>query len=377
MPQNHTTPRELKTYLGAIKSELLDPRNRNEIKCNLPVEEIAAMKELIKLQRDRVIMIKPCDKGAGILILDFNTYMKACYEHLLERHTNSDGEEIKYYEQVDDFAIQRSKNQIKQFLQEGLDAKIINKEEYCAMDPSNMNPAKFYANFKVHKPHLKNTAPPLRPIVSGSGSITENLGIYIDHHIKESATKHESYIQDTPDFLRKLNKINHGQKLPLNAMLVTMDVIGAYTNIPQEDGALCLKEAMDERVDQTVPSEFIAKMMEIILKHNLFEFHSQIWRQIFGTAMGIHPAPDYANIYLNRRIDRKIKKLFQKYGQNKLSLFLRFLDDIFSIFIGTTKELHSLFNEINNIHPTLKFTLAHTAVETEEAEDRCSCEAGK
>ena len=53
-------------------------------------------------------------------------------------------------------------------------------------------------------------------------------------------------------------------------MLVTMDIIGAYTNIPQEDGASCLKEAMDERSDQTVPSESIAKMMELIIKHNLF-----------------------------------------------------------------------------------------------------------
>ena len=83
-----------------------------------------------------------------------------------------------------------------------------------------------------------------------------------------------------------MRKLDHGQKLPSNAMLVTMDIIGAYTNIPQEDGASCFKEAMDERNDQTVLSEIISKMMELILKHNLFEFHSAIWRQLFGTAMG-------------------------------------------------------------------------------------------
>ena len=318
----------------------MDPRNRNDIKSNLPVDEINALKELIKLQRDRIIMIKPCDKGACILILHFDTYMQACYKHLLETNTTTNGEDIKYYEQVDDFAVERSKNIIKKILQEGLDSEIINKEEFNAMDPSDMNPARFYANFKLHKPHLVNKAPPLRPIVSGSGSITENLGIYVDHQIKDIATNHESYIQDTPDFLRKLDKINHGQKLPSNAMLVTMDIIGAYTNIPQEDGTSFLKEAMDERNDQTVPSEFISKMMELVLKHNFFEFNSAIWTQLFGTAMGVHPAPNYANIYLARRIDTQIKLLFQKYGQKALSLFLRFLDDIFSIFIGTTKDLH-------------------------------------
>ena len=74
-----------------------------------------------------------------------------------------------------------------------------------------MNLSRCHANFKLHKPHLEYTEPTLRPIVCGSGSITENLGIYVDHQIKEIATYHESYIQDTPDFLRKLDKINHGQ----------------------------------------------------------------------------------------------------------------------------------------------------------------------
>ena len=128
LPKNYTSPNELKSYLGAIKFELLDPINRNTIKCNLPEEEVTALKELIQLQRERIIMIKPCDKGAGILILDFKVYMKVCYDHLLEVQTNKNGEEIKYYEKVGDFEVERSKNIIKQFLQEGLDSNIITKE---------------------------------------------------------------------------------------------------------------------------------------------------------------------------------------------------------------------------------------------------------
>jgi hypothetical protein len=40
LPKNYTTPKELKTYLGSVKLELLDPRNINNVKHNLPVEEI-------------------------------------------------------------------------------------------------------------------------------------------------------------------------------------------------------------------------------------------------------------------------------------------------------------------------------------------------
>ena len=52
----------------------------------------------------------------------------------------------------------------------------------------------------------------------------------------------------------------------------------------------------------------------------------------------------------------------------------RFLDNIVSIFFGTTKRIHQLFKEINEIHPTLKFTFEHTNPEGEPLGDRCECD---
>ena len=54
LPKNPS--RELKTCLGAIKSEIRDPQNRNQ--------ELKALTELIKLQKQRQIQIKPAGKGA-------------------------------------------------------------------------------------------------------------------------------------------------------------------------------------------------------------------------------------------------------------------------------------------------------------------------
>ena len=81
----------------------MDPRNRNEEKCNLPREEINASKELIRLQRERIITIKPCDKGAGILILNFKDYMHSCYQHLLSKQN----EHTLYYKRVEDIELQQ------------------------------------------------------------------------------------------------------------------------------------------------------------------------------------------------------------------------------------------------------------------------------
>ena len=60
----------------------MDPQNRNKVEHNISEEEKTALKELVKLQRERVIVIRPCDKGAGIIILDFVEYIEACDRHL-------------------------------------------------------------------------------------------------------------------------------------------------------------------------------------------------------------------------------------------------------------------------------------------------------
>ena len=92
--------------------------------------------------------------------------------------------------------------------------------------------------------------------------------------------------------------------------------------------------------------------------------------------MGKHRAPSYANIYIARRLDNKIRELGIKYGSNGRSAWLlikRFLDNFITLFVGTTKQQHIIFYEMNKIHPTLKFTLNHTTPEDESEEERCKC----
>ena len=68
LPKNSTVPNVRKTYLEAVKSEIRDPKNRLQVKSNLPKEEYEALKELVKLQKECKIVNKQCDKGAGLVI---------------------------------------------------------------------------------------------------------------------------------------------------------------------------------------------------------------------------------------------------------------------------------------------------------------------
>ena len=116
--------------------------------------------------------------------------------------------------------------------------------------------------------------------------------------------------------------------------------------------------------------------MELILKKNIFEFNKDLFKQLVGAAMGTPPAPSYANIYLAERIDRQIREMSKNYGKNDqeaLKMLKGFLDDIFQIFIGISKDLHKFFEDINQIHPSLKFTLIHTTPKSELKSDSCPC----
>ena len=96
------------------------------------------------------------------------------------------------------------------------------------------------------------------------------------------------------------------------------------------------------------------ELLELVLTNNIFEFDEQLYKQLIGTAMGSKPAPDYANIFMSV-IDDEILKL-----SDKIKLFKRFLDDIYMVFKGNYDDLHSLLEEINEIHPNIKFTIEHT-----------------
>ena len=340
MPKNHTVPEDLKTFLSAVTSEIQEPRNRITKKSNLPHDEQQAPKELVKLQKEKHIVIQACDKGAGIIILDYSEYVKACYKHL----TSSQSEGNPYYTQVDALEVERSKAQIENTLLEALKNNIISQDEFHAMNPKDKEPGRFYCNFKVHKKHEHGQTPPERPIISGSGSLTEGIGMYVNHHIKETGTKHPTYLQDTSDFLRIIEEINDGPKLPSNALIATLDVHTLFTNIAHEEGLACTKKQLDKRIDQKIPTDFLIKLMKLILYNNIFEFHESYWKQNIGAAMGSKPVPHYADIFMSQ-IDEKIEALAEEDKAAFLALLKLFLDDFFLLYFGSSRKLHELFEK--------------------------------
>ena len=85
-------------------------------------------------------MIRACDKGAGVIVLDFNEYLKACYEHL----TSEIAPGKPYYSPVNELEIETTKEKIRSLLKQGLDNDIISKSEFEEMSPDDKGPGRFY-----------------------------------------------------------------------------------------------------------------------------------------------------------------------------------------------------------------------------------------
>ena len=71
-----------------------------------------------------------------------------------------------------------------------------------------------------------------RPIISGCDSPTERISAFVDSLLQPIMKEQQSYIKDTTQFINFIA----GTRVPQNAILVSMDVISLYTNIPQEEG---------------------------------------------------------------------------------------------------------------------------------------------
>ena len=363
----------LKTFIQAVKSEIKDPKNRNITRPNLPSDELAGLKELIQLQRERKLCIKPCDKGAGVILLNYQDYMDSCYKHLASVQKQEDGTYKKYYQPVDDMKLLDDvKENVNNLLDDALKDKVITEDEKEAMMPGDAGAGKFYCLYKVHKEHTAPNVPPERPIISCSGSYTQNIGKFVDHHIKPLANTHSTYLQDTPHYLRELDELNKSENIKDTDVLVTIDVCSLYTNIPQSEGIESVREALDERKEKKVPTNFIISLLQIILMFNIFEFNSDFFIQLIGTAMGAVPAVSYANIFMARRIDPKILAVAEKFkygGKSPIVFMKRFLDDIKMVWRGSSEDLHKFLSEINKIHSSIKFTMSHTT----NANSTCDC----
>ena len=94
--------------------------------------------------------------------------------------------------------------------------KLVNEKVTGGLKRNDSKTPKFYLLPKIHK-----EGNPGRPVVSSVNCHMANISKYVDYHLQPMVKEIPSYVKDTQDFLKKLEKV---KDIPLESLLVTLDV---------------------------------------------------------------------------------------------------------------------------------------------------------
>ena len=137
--------------------------------------------------------------------------------------------------------------------------------------------------------------------------------------------------------------------------LVPMDVKSLCTSIPNNEGITSAKKKYDHYPNKTIHTKSITTFLALILTLSNFIFNSKFYLQIKGCAMGTICTPSYANIIMSECEEEHIYPLIK----NKSVIYLRYIDDIFLVWIKYESELRHFMNEMNQNHQSIKFELKY------------------
>ena len=173
-------------------------------------------------------------------------------------------------------------------------------------------------------------------------------------HCKDIPKKLDSYIEDTPHMLRILEAQNLSKTQPETAIPVSIDVVGLYPSIPVQEGMNTFQEYISDSNfrDQSLPWQFLMLLLGFVLKFNTFIFNNKTYIQQFGTAIGTKLAPVFANLFMGKLETN----LLRDWKGRPPELWVRYIDDIFTIWNDSESELLKFLTFINSYHRTIKFT---------------------
>jgi hypothetical protein len=321
--------------LGKIVSIPVDSKSDNLT----PAERRA----ISSLTSTRDIIIKPADKGGAVVVMSRDAYRREGLRQL----TNP-----SYYIEIDGPLAAQTIPKINSVVNRLFNSGFITHKQHSFLTAKIPDkPRSFYLLPKVHKPRSKWPYPDMpegRPIVSDSGSETYNICDFIDFFLKPLATRHESYVKDTYDFISKIKGIT----IPSNALIVTADVTALYPNMVISRSLEVVKTLFETYPDPRRPDSEILELLDIALNVNDFQFADRFFLQLCGTAMGKTFAPNLANVYM-LRFDEAARNGFRI----KPLVYFRFLDDIFLVWPGTRDELEEYHTFLNSVIVGITITM--------------------
>ena len=307
-------------------------RNCNDAsKQNLSPDESRALKSL---RNNGDIVLQRPDKGGGVVIMNKTDYVDKL------RTLISDPTKFAHSNAGQSETVKTKVNQIA--------------AKYKSSNPALHKKLKIQGNFPaghlygLPKIHKSVTNPPLRPIISMSGTVTHQLAQYLNEVIQPYMD--QTYMLKSADeFLLALQPL----KITPSQKIMSLDVESLFTNVPVEPTIDIIVNRAYNHNSITPPSiqqNDLKELLKICTQQTPFMFQNQLYLQTDGVSMGSPLGPTFANFYMS---DLETTVLSQDRVSNPVKYF-RYVDDCFVVF-NSANHIRYLIQRLRN-RSVLSFT---------------------
>jgi len=218
----------------------------------------------------------------------------------------------------------------------------ISKQTYFSLFSSDSILPKAYGLPKIHKKSF-----PYRIIVSSINTALYPIASYIQKIISISLTYDEKHVKNSFD----LYKILSGKKIGNTDILLSLDVISLFNNIPQDLAIEGISNRWNMiKKNTNIPMKDFISALQLILSSTYFTFNGKIYKQTYGTPMGSPLSPVIADIVLQDLEEKALKKI-----NAKIPFYHRYVDDI--ILSAPADRTSMILDTFNSFHNRLQFTM--------------------
>ncbi len=323
-------------------------------------------KALTGLRKDRSLTIKPADKGTCIVIQDTKDYLKDGLKELedkttyveLDRDTSLETAK-EANELIKDCHMHKSYYQCSRNASTRQTSRTCGPKDYTGWERCIRTLTSWdLLSLAAQGPHRSClNSHKLRPIVSCCSGPTQKLSQLCNNLLKVHLDSVQSLVTSSTEVIRIVEHLKVSPDTRRSLILATLDVKALYPSIPHEAGiSMALQQAIPTEPpvsSNNSRKNMLKEMLKIILSGNTFLFAGRTFKQIKGIAMGTPVAPTWANLFMGKL---ETDALTRWQGTLPL-LWLRYIDDIFTLFPGPQEELDSLLQHMNSQLSTIEFTM--------------------
>ncbi|BHF61832.1 hypothetical protein SprV_0100481100 [Sparganum proliferum] len=227
---------------------------------NFSTQSYDETKTLKALKQDEDIIILPADKGGATTVLNKTDYTDKMMSLLKDDST---------YEPLTADPTKSQNSHIEKTLKRLSGRKSITGVLARSLEQDEPTIAKIYGLPKIHKTDI-----PLRPIVALIGAPNYKISKWLFRQVHPLTKNSEDSIQDSKEFLDKLNGVN----ITCDEIMVSFDVVSLFTSIPLDLAKSCTEELLQTYTSE-VPPEALLQLLDLCLETN-FSFSNQCYRQL-------------------------------------------------------------------------------------------------